>query len=231
MITKSELEFERAEVGPGTRCWQIDSDRVPPPLDSGEWETVFAEVLIDLAEAHEASSLTCFFYLGASVEFGYMGFSVWVALAGPGPLVRAAGDLLQEIIPPECLRASSVDQNAHWQPRIRVAEGKVWRPLDAVDWFAISAADDQVEQIEGQTNQVGDSMPELGGSGTTDATKRRRKKLLNAARDDVRVGYYQRKIERLLSLPEGSVKLVNPDRSISHPAQLIGTLRGRWADE
>jgi len=54
---------------------------------------------------------------------------------------------------------------------------------------------------------------------------------MNAARDDVNVGHYQQKIERLLCLPTGSVKLINPDRSISHPGQLIGSLRERWAED
>ena len=49
-----------------------------------------------------------------------------------------------------------------------------------------------------------------------------------AARSDARVRKIQRSIELYYGLPQGSVKLVNPDKSIIHPSAKIGTLRGRW---
>lgn len=52
-----------------------------------------------------------------------------------------------------------------------------------------------------------------------------------AARSDARVRKIQRSIELYYGLPQGSVKLVNPDKSIIHPSAKIGTLRGRWMTE
>ncbi len=52
-----------------------------------------------------------------------------------------------------------------------------------------------------------------------------------AARSDARVRKIQRSIELYYGLPQGSVKLVNPDKSIIHPSAKIGTLRGRWIFE
>ncbi|WP_205680640.1 hypothetical protein [Acinetobacter haemolyticus] len=49
-----------------------------------------------------------------------------------------------------------------------------------------------------------------------------------ATRSDARVRTVQRSIELYYGLPEGSVRLVNPDRSIIHPSAKIGTLRERW---
>ncbi|MCY6411838.1 hypothetical protein QTA56_06760 [Acinetobacter sp. VNH17] len=47
-------------------------------------------------------------------------------------------------------------------------------------------------------------------------------------RSDARVRTIQRKIELYYGLPQGSVRLVNPDRSIIHPSAKIRTLRERW---
>lgn len=224
--TKWESEFEPWKLDAGSRCWQVDNDRLEHPLEDGEWETQFAEALVDLAEAHDASVLTCAFHSGASVDFGHPGSSVWIAISGSGPLVRAAGDLLREIIPSACIRASGVDRHINWVPRIRISGGKVWRPHDGSEWIALSSGDADPAEFD----EDGCDASNLNDQPAPDALipSKRRKKVLNAARNDVSVGYYQRKIERLLSLPEGSVKLVNPDRSISHPAQLVGSLRGRW---
>lgn len=49
-----------------------------------------------------------------------------------------------------------------------------------------------------------------------------------ATRSDVWVRTVQRSIELYYGLPEGSVRLVNPDRSIIHPSAKIRTLRERW---
>ena len=49
-----------------------------------------------------------------------------------------------------------------------------------------------------------------------------------ATRGDARVRTIQRKMELYYGLPEGSVKLINPDRSIIHPSAKIRTLRERW---
>jgi len=49
-----------------------------------------------------------------------------------------------------------------------------------------------------------------------------------AMRSDARVRTVQRSIELYYGLPEGSVRLVNPDRSIIHPSAKIRTLRERW---
>ncbi|WP_180124214.1 hypothetical protein [Acinetobacter sp. YH12097] len=52
-----------------------------------------------------------------------------------------------------------------------------------------------------------------------------------AARSDARVRKIQRSIELYYGLPQGSVKLINPDKSIIHPSAKIGTLRERWLFE
>ena len=50
-----------------------------------------------------------------------------------------------------------------------------------------------------------------------------------ATRSDARVRTVQRSIELYCGLSEGSVRLVNPDRSIIHPSAKIRTLREHWS--
>ena len=52
-----------------------------------------------------------------------------------------------------------------------------------------------------------------------------------ATRSDARVRTVQRSIELYYGLPEGSVRLVNPDRNIIHPSAKIRTLRERWSSD
>jgi len=52
-----------------------------------------------------------------------------------------------------------------------------------------------------------------------------------AARSDARVRKIQRSMELYYGLPQGSVRLVNPDRTLIHPSAKIGTLRDRWISE
>lgn len=47
-------------------------------------------------------------------------------------------------------------------------------------------------------------------------------------RADARVRTIQRSVELYYGLPQGSVRFVNPDRSIIHPSAKIRTLRERW---
>lgn len=49
-----------------------------------------------------------------------------------------------------------------------------------------------------------------------------------AARSDARVRTIQRKIELQYGLPEGSVKICNPDKTIISPLAKVRTLRERW---
>lgn len=52
-----------------------------------------------------------------------------------------------------------------------------------------------------------------------------------ATRSDARVRKIQRSIELYYGLPQGSVRLVNPDKTLIHPSAKIGTLRDRWITE
>lgn len=235
-MERSSAEFSSQPISPGARCWQIDNDRLEPPLDDGEWESELAKALVDLAEAHETSELLCSMSSGPSVEFGHHGYSVWIACVGSPPMVKACGDLIEEIIPPHSLRRGRVDGSQQWVQRIRMADGRVWVPDDAATWRSVDVGPLTFEDLEEESEPVSlerslDFEQDDDVASTASSTsKSRRTRRAHVAHSDVKVSYYQKKIEKMFGLPEGSVKFVNPDGSVSRANLLVGNLRARWEE-
>lgn len=235
-MERSGAEFSNQVILAGGPCWQIDNDNLEPPFNDGEWESELARALVDLAEAHEISELLCSTSTGPSVEFGHHGYSVWIACVGSPPMVKACRDLIEEIIPPHSLRKERVARSQHWVERIRLADGRVWVPDDAATWRSVDVGPQSIEDLEeepeplspgrnsdfDQDEETASIVPSTSKSGRTRRT--------HAAHSDVKVSYYQKKIEKMFGLPEGSVKFVNPDGSVSKANQLVGNLRARWEE-
>lgn len=250
-MERHDDEFSRYSILPGALCWQIDNDNLEPPLEDGEWEGELARALIDLAEAYGSSELLFATSAGPSVDFGHAGFSVWISCTGSPPLVKECGDLIDEVFPKEFIRRERTAASQSWSERIRIADGKVWMPMDAATWFEVGAgvetvddsndSDDFDESIESLVEWVGDDETcdhddSEADDGELESIRevrkvRPKKTRINAARGDVVSGYYQRRIENMFGLPEGSVKFVNPDGTISKSNQLIRNLRARWEDK
>ena len=86
---------------------------------------------------------------------------------------------------------------------------------DSVEVESSADSDNQYESDVEETTKK----PHLNRHGAN------RKRVVRA---DARVRTIQRSIELYYGLPQGSVRLVNPDRSIIHPSAKIRTLRERW---
>lgn len=235
MAERSSNQFSHYDIRPGSVCWQINSDELAPPLDDGDWEDALANSLIDLAEAHEGSELVCSTNSAESVDFGHQGFSIWIACAGSPPMVSACGDLIQELIPSHQLRKCLVDASQRWDERIRMADGKVWRPQDAATWADLADDSDIIDEpSDVSRDDEADEDSDLSSDepfsemAAMAEGSRRTLRRTNAARGGVKVSYYQKKVEKMLGLPQGSVKFVNPNRTISSANQLIRSLRERW---
>lgn len=228
--------------------WQIDNDHLPPPHDDGDWESNLAMALRDVAESHENGELAVFTWSDQSFDFGHPGFSVWVAFSGSPPMVKAARDILVEMIESRYRRSDAVNPHAFWQPRIRVADGHVWVPEDAANWVALeteglaegeasSPAEIEAEAEAEADRNVGaesDSILDDFEDPPEDSKspkKARRAGLRQSFQYNVRLSYYQRKIEQLGGMPEGSVRFVTPDGELANPNMHVGTLRRRWEDE
>lgn len=232
-MERSTSDFSHFTIAPGSVCWQIDNDRLEPPLDDGNWESELALALIDLAEEHESSELVCSTTCGASVDFGHTGFSVWIACAGSPPMIRACADLIKEIVPSHCLRRDIVSSSQDWVKRIQMADGHVWQPADAATWENLvekpneepRASDDVGVEDDGYVDDEDWSVLD-----EVTAAEAKKKKRRNVAQGGVKISYYQRKVEKMLGLPEGSVKFVNRDGTVSKSNQLIRNLRARWEE-
>lgn len=252
-MERQDNEFSLFSISPGAMCWQVDNDNLEPPLEDGEWESELARALIDLAEAYDSSELLCATCAGSSVDFGHAGFSVWISCAGSPPLVKECGDLIEEIFPKKFIRRGRAAASQSWSERIRVADGKVWMPVDAATWFEVGAGVETIDESDNsdefdefdepilciedlvgddETEEQDDIEADNGELELIRATTKlkHKKKKINAARGDVVSSYYQRRIEIMFGLPEGSVKFVNPDGSVSKANQLIRNLRARWED-
>lgn len=230
---RSSSKFSPLPIGSGKVCWQVDNDSLEAPLDDGNWELELAKSLIDLAEEYEDSEMSCATYGAASTDFGHLGFSVWIACAGPSPMTKACGDLIADLIPAHCLRKALTTPSQYWNERIRLADGKVWRPEDAATWVELARSPTTFEEPKDDDDESGfDFQPDDCGE---EAESQRainlvRQRRTRVARGGVRVGYYQKKIERQLGLPVGSVKFVNPDGSKAYAHLLVGSLRKRWEE-
>lgn len=218
-------------------CWQIDNDRLPPPQEDGEWESALALALHDLAEAHSAAELAIFTWSGDSVDFGHQGFSVWLTLSGSPPLVKAARDKLVEMIEPRYRRADVVNPHASWQARIRICDGQVWVPEDAASWATLANAPADASVIESEIKEAptqpkwfDDVEDELPTDEAKPPRKARRAGLRQSFQYNVRLSYYQRKLEELGGMPEGSIRFLTPDGELANPSMHVGTLRRRWED-
>lgn len=217
-------------------CWQIDNDNLPSPHDDGRWESALAFALRELAESNESGELAVFTWSGNSVDFGHPGFSVWLALSGSPPLVKAARDRLIEIIEPRYRRSDTVHPHASWQARIRILKGQVWVPEDAATWVTFdlkpSAENDDVEDDDiDESGAIIDDFEELPPDEAKSPPKARRGGLRQSFHYNVRLSYYQRKIELLGGMPEGSVRFLTPDGQLANPNMHVGTLRRKWEDE
>lgn len=137
METREFWGFGELKVTAKTLAVQIDNDVLEGKLANGEWESVLAEELTDLAESHKESELVCRTNCGASVDFGHHGFSVWVVFSGSPPLVRASLKVLRELIPQRNRREEMATTRSTWIPRIRIADGKVWIPYDGGTWSQV----------------------------------------------------------------------------------------------
>lgn len=137
METREFWGFGKLKVTAKTLAIQIDNDVLEGKLANGEWESVLAEELTDLAESHKESELVCRTNCGVSVDFGHHGFSVWVVFTGSPPLVRASLKVLRELIPQRNRREEMATTRSTWIPRIRIAEGKVWIPYDGGTWSQV----------------------------------------------------------------------------------------------
>jgi len=233
---KSSIELPPLSIKPGTHCWQIDSDRLSSPLDEGGWLEKLSERLIEVAVEHPNLTLYAATWVGPSVEFGSGGWSTWFAMKGPKVLRDRIAAVLRELLPSRLLKTGITDASqSSWLDSLYIAQGCVWRPWDASEWICVQPNNPDAtgdEQVLPDLSSTGDSeeySPDDAMNSPVAEVKPPKQALrYRAAKGDASVGTIQATIEKMFKLPEGSVKLINPDKSFSNRNQSIRRLRERW---
>lgn len=234
---RPSIELPPQPIKVGTKCWQIDVDRLKPPLDNGNWLDRLSEGLVTIAADHPDQQLYAASWVGPSVEFGYMGRSIWLALRGSRSLATELENVLRRLLPQQRVKNSLTDASqSGWVSELYIDQGHVWRPWDASAWSRVefgkpnSASHEEATSGSKAAGDEGDGRPLDSAPQPSSPEVKLAKQALRyrAAKSDASVGTIQTTIEKLFKLPEGSVKLINPDRSFSKRNQSIRRLRERW---
>jgi hypothetical protein len=212
-------------------------------LDGESLQSLLRESVSEFADDQQI--FTIWSYFTNSINFHEPTSSAFVmALGGKNVLGRIHGEL--ENVPGLRMRYSDYVVPSREEPAAHIEEGMFWLPLgDGQNWYAdaelitpeIFVAVEEIaldDEHDGDSEDEQDtwSTPPVGREGheniVGEQTRRRVTLRTRAARSDASVGSISRTIERMLSLPEGSVLLCGPDKRAMRRDARIGTLRRRW---
>jgi hypothetical protein len=205
----------------------VDLASIP---DDESFPSILAEALA--LRVGDGPTATVYTYFGPSINFHEQTASAFVLVAGPERVLKAIHQAFVGIAGVR-VRFSDYVRPAEAVPQAHIQEGTLWRPLDVENWYSdveqLVVADDVTdvgfddEDIEFDDTECEDE-EDSAGSTVRKATPRR----VRAARADASIGSIIRSIERIFSLPEGSVALCGPDKRVLRRDAKIATLRRRW---
>lgn len=229
---RSSMELKHLSIKPGVHCWQIAEDQLDDNLRSGGWLTVLAQRLLAVAAEHPDQTLYCATWVGPSSDFHMPAFSTWLSLSGSQELKKLVGKALGKLIPHRWIRDdfTGSSQTGSWGA-LYIDSGQVWLPADAASWVSVDSVDvpNAVEPTEEDDTYEDESTEtECAEESAAVVSVSKLGIRVRAARGDASVGAIQATIEKIFKLPEGSVKLTNPDMKFSRSNQSIGRLRKRW---
>lgn len=241
--TRIALDFVHLQISNGEASWQIDIDKLDPSLAQEGWLEKLEHELVAVASRFPGTEMKGLIADASSVDFHEQGYATWIAFAGSKVLRDEAGRVLEKIIPRHLIRRDSIDGSLSWRPSFVVSDSHVFTFIDSMTLEQVSDSTFEIQQNElddwetepdaHSAHWTADSSHDIDVTEIQQGSQEKRSKLAKrhrAARSDSTVGGVQRTIEALFKLPEGSVKLVNPDKSFSKSNQLIGSLRKRWGE-
>jgi hypothetical protein len=241
--TLTALDFVHLKIPNGEASWQIDIDRLNPSLAQEGWLEKLERGLVAVASRYPGDELKGLVADAFSVDFHEQGYATWIAFSGSKALRDQADQVLEKIIPRHLIRRDSIDRSLSWRPRFVVSDGQVFTFVDSMMLERISESPSDIHQSEldawvsdpdvHDTHWTPEANSDLDATEVQQGSEEKRPKVAKrhrAARSDSTVGSVQRTIETLFKLPEGSVRLVNPDKTFLKSNQLIGSLRKRWGE-
>ncbi len=114
---------------------------------------------------------------------------------------------------------------------LHIQDGHVWRPIDALTWYAEIA-----DPLQGEVPKTISESQDASGEGNGNdieihpavMSRSLNPTRFRAARADAEVGTIKRTIEEIFGLPEGSVALCDRQGNPLRADAKIATLRKRW---
>ncbi|WP_149137306.1 hypothetical protein [Cupriavidus campinensis] len=208
---------------------EVDLDSV----DAEDLISAMTRYLTSVASANETMRVTVYAYQTPSVNFHEPTNSLFFGVAGPKSILHGINEAIGSLHDAR-LRFSDYISIAQSIVDCHVEDGKVWRPLDAVTWYAdllSESSDDEHSEsdedgdAEDDRHIVCTGQPEDEDENTGRIESPARFRI---ARSDASIRSIRQKIEEVFGLPEGSVALCGPDGKALRSDAKIGTLRRRW---
>jgi len=205
---------------------------------------IISSALTRYAASNPTSKATVYMYGTMSLNFHVAGWSEFLIVAGNQKILKVLGDTFSRL-PQVQSRFSDYIAPSQGIQAFHVEGGLLWRPEDAVTWYADfpadfekagNLADESVkagEIDEAEDDFWGDAIVEIepegdGADAPPSGRTPEQPSRYRAARSDAKVARIRQKIEQVFGLPEGSVALCGPDGRALRGDAFIKTLRSRW---
>lgn len=235
---------------------EVDLDSLPN--GGNNYLDIVIESLQPLAESSSDLRATVYVQQIVSTNFMRPSCSVFIGVVGNSNALALILDGFQSKKGVDVRYSDSILTKQSIR-RLHVEDGYVWQQVDDATWFADSEVDDSEALSEWEDDdfqcmdedyviypskakvyEAGDLLKNKGKVDhteldaivcTDDATQSRAMYTRQrAVRSDARVGSIRSTIEEVFGLPEGSVRLCDPEGCSLRADARIGTLRRRWDD-
>lgn len=228
---------------------EVDIDSLPKGYN--DYLDIIIETLRPLAESSPELRATVYVQQALSVNFGHSGCSVFIGVVGSSNALASILNGFQSIPGIVALYGDSIFTKQS-RRRLHIEDGLVWQQEDDVTWF-VGSSIEGIEETDDESEQYFQHYPSLAKvyeagdllKKTAQANDSEIDNVVNpenlvtphskgiytrsrAVRSDARVGSIRTTIEDVFGLPEGSVKLCDPEGNSLRADAKIGTLRRRW---
>ncbi|MEI8630881.1 hypothetical protein [Vibrio sp. M60_M70] len=232
---------------------EVDLDSIPKEYH--DYTDIIIDSLQPLAKSSPDLRATVYVQQALSVNFMHSSCSVFICVVGSRNALELILSGFQSISGVDARYGDSI-LTKQSRRKLHIEDGLVWQQEDDVTWFASSSIGD-IEEFDGNCDQYDEQnfehypsnakVYEAGDllKNTVKANDSEIDNVVNtedlvatfskgiytrhrAARADARVGSIRTTIEDVFGLPEGSVKLCDPEGNSLRADARIGTLRRRW---
>ncbi|MEZ9718592.1 hypothetical protein AB4234_16095 [Vibrio cyclitrophicus] len=232
---------------------EVDIDSLPKGYY--DYIDIVTETLRPLAESSPDLRATIYVQQALSVNFGHSGCSIFIGVVGSPNALALILNGFQSIPGIGARYGDSIFTNQS-RRRLHIEDGLVWQQEDDITWFVASSiegiaeTDDEsdpygeqdFEHYLGQAKiyEAGDLLKKTAKAMDSEIDDVVNSEALVAShskgiytrsrsvRADARVGSIRTTIEGVFGLPEGSVKLCDPEGNSLRADAKISTLRRRW---